>query len=111
MRPITGVGDLALGALTTGSTAGTWTQLPQAFARHTIRGLFSSGTSGTVQLRGALSSDSTTVGILVLATIDNTTQIGYATTAIPVSWLQALATAISTGGNPSTITLTYAGTA
>ena len=110
MRPLTGSENLALGALTTGSTAGTWTALPQAFCRHAIRGLFSSGTSGTVQLRGALSSDSTATGIVTLATIDNTTQIGYASSAIALTWLQALATAISTGGNPSTITLTYAGT-
>ena len=103
-RPLTGSNLMAFSAFSTSSTDGTWTVLPQAFSRFTLRCLFSSGTSGTVQLRGSLSSDSTATGILVLATVDNTTQIGYNSTTIPVNWVQVRATAISTGGNASSIT-------
>ena len=53
-----------------------------------------------------MSSDSTAAGIVVLATIDNSTQIAWNSTAVPVTWIEARATAISSG----TIAVTYAGT-
>mgnify|MGYP001564129639 FL=1 len=106
MRPLLGTENVTLGTLTSGSTDGTWIALPQAFSRHTVRGLFAAGSSSTVQLRGAMSSDSTATGIVVLATIDNSTQIAWNSTAVPVTWIEARATAISSG----TIAVTYAGT-
>mgnify|MGYP001575583049 CR=1 FL=1 len=94
-----------LATLTTGSTDGTWTFLGTPWSIFTVTGIFSSGKSGTVKLRGARSSGSTAAMAVILATIDNTTQIGYNSSAIPVSWVQARATAISTGGNASAITV------
>lgn len=93
-----------IATLTTGSTDGTWTYLGAPFTRFTVTATFSSGTSGTVLLEGATSSGSTAALDLTLATVDNTTQIGYNSTALPITWVRARATAMTTGGNPSTVT-------
>lgn len=92
-----------IATLTTASTDGTWTYLGVPWSVFTVTGIFSSGTSGTVQLQGASSSGSTAAMVVTLATVDNTTQIGWNSSAIPVTWVRARATAISTGGNASTI--------
>jgi len=93
-----------IASLTTGSTDGSWTYLGAPFTRFTVTGVFSSGTTGTVQLHGASSSGSTATLTVLLATIDNTTQIGYNSTGIPITWVRARTTTMSTGGNPSSIT-------
>ena len=94
-----------IASLSTASTDGAWTFLGAPFTRFSVTGVFSSGTTGTIQLHGASSSGSTAALIVLLATIDNTTQIGYNTTAIPVSWVRARTTTMSTGGNPSSVTV------
>lgn len=94
-----------LASLTTGSTDGAWTYLGTPWSIFTMTTIFSSGTSGTVILQGASSSGSTAAMAVTLATADNTTQLAYNSSAIPVTWVRARATAISTGGNPSTITV------
>ena len=78
------------------------------FLTFMVTGTFSSGTSGTVQLQGGTSSGSTATQWLTIATIDNTTQSGVSV-ASPSLWIRARATAISTGGNASTITVAALG--
>lgn len=94
-----------IASLSTSSTDGTWTRLGRPLNRFTITAVFSSGTSGTVILQGATSSGSTAALALTLVTVDNTTQIGYNSSAINCTWVRARATAISTGGNASAITV------
>lgn len=104
-RQVANIGAWSLGSITTGSTATTPVFLGAPFKSFMVSGTFSSGTSGTVQLQGGTSSGSTAAQWVVLATIDNTTQSGVNSTDAPALWLRAIATAISTGGNPSTITV------
>ena len=104
-RQVANTTGWSLGSLTTGSTDGTAVFLGAPYNNFMITGTFSSGTSGTVQLQGGTSSGTTGTQWLLLATIDNTTQSGVNGTLSPSLWIRARATAISTGGNPSTITV------
>ena len=101
-RQVANTTGWSLGSLTTGSTAGTPVWLGAPYTNFMITGTFSSGTTATVQLQGGTSSGSTATQWLVLATIDNTTQSGVNSTISPALWIRAIATGISTGGNPST---------
>ena len=107
---------LYLGQLTTSSTATSVLYLGGAYSRFTVACDFATGSSGTVQLQGYLTTDAGSTGPsgtagLVLATVDNTTAYGYNSTAIPMLGLRAIATAISTGGTPTTIDVYVAGVA
>ena len=87
-----------IATLSSGSTNGTWTYLGAPFTRFTITGIYSTDSTGTVQLHGASSSGSTAAMTTLLATISNTTQMGYNSTAIACTWVRArLSDAISTG--------------
>ena len=91
-----------LAALTTASTAGTWTFLGQPFSIFAMQAVFTAAScsSGTCILQGALTSaPSTAAGsaVITLLTADNTTMLAYNSSEIPVTWVRAAVSAISTG--------------
>ena len=93
-----------LDTLTTASTNGTWTFLGQPMSLLTMQAVFTAAScsSGTCILQGSLTSAPSTAmgsGILPILTADNTTMLAFNSSGqgIPVTWVRANVTALSTG--------------
>ena len=81
--------------LTTAAMTGAFFRLAQPFSRFTAHGEFAANTSGTFTIQGALTSDPSTSPVMI--TLDNTTAIGWNTTGMPMTWVRAVASTISSG--------------